>query len=123
MLRQGKTPAEISDYIIRKDDAFCKLEMVHARIKLRVNPIEHIKIIDVISSIITFESMKKDFDSMVADSLVDDLVKETQVILKSEWKRVKRGEPIFVATKLTSLFLFFIAIILGFVYAFGHIHI
>ncbi len=103
MSRQGKTPTEIDDRLAQKDDALCKLEMVYARIKLRINPSEHIKILSALSALQTYAGSEQKHDAEVADALVDDLVKESQLVLKREWKRVKSGELAFKLTKWVSL--------------------
>ena len=119
----GKTKEEIIAHLTEKDEHFCKLEMVYARIKLRINPHEHIKLLSALSAIKGYFGSNQILDSKVAESLVDELVKESQMILKREWKRVKRGEPVFVATKVVSLLILITALSLGAVYARGHLYI
>lgn len=122
MRRQGKTPEQIFDYTSEKDDHFCKWEMAAARIKLRINPKEHKKLVAKLSDFHMYAKNKID-DSDAADILVEELIKETQIILKKEWRRVKRGEPAFIATKVISLLIVVVAVYIAVVYGQGHLQI
>ena len=42
---------------------------------------------------------------------IDELLSESQVLLKREWKRVKKGEPAFWVTKQVALTLFLVSIV------------
>jgi hypothetical protein len=51
------------------------------------------------------------------DGFISDLIKESQTVLKREWKRVKRGEIGFVLTKYGALMVFTVMLLLGIAYA------
>ena len=54
-------------------------------------------------------SYQKGLDEPGVDGLIQGLVAEGQMVLKAEWKRVKRGELAFAITKYISLALFLLA--------------
>ena len=103
MRRQNKTEQEIIEYLMEKDEPFCKLEQADTKIKLRINPTEHSKLLATLAPPRNYVWSDQIMDSKVSDILVENIIRESQVVLKSEWKRVKRGEPAFVATKIISL--------------------
>jgi len=81
-------------------------EQLRLALLLRLNPIEHKVLIGYIANYIT--DMLADFSgkpigSDRGDALTMRLLEETQRVLRYEWKRVKRGEPIFKWTKWVSL--------------------
>lgn len=115
-LRRGKKLDDVLPFFLEKHTEFMKAEMVHARIKLRLNPDEHMKLLDSMENVIKFPASGKILDSKYAETVVANLVKESQNILKSEWRRVKRGEPAFIITKFSSLLIMILAIILAILY-------
>lgn len=115
MKRQGKTKQEILDYLIEKEEYFCKFEMADSKIKLRLNPSEHKKLIAVLTQPREYVWSEQIMDSKVSDDLVANIIRESQLVLKNEWKRVKRGEPVFIATKVISLITIFLAILFWFI--------
>jgi len=124
LVKLNKTNDEINEYLFKKEDYFCKLELVEARIKLRINPKEHSKLLDVLSNLHEYVKTTESFlDKEKGKYLVEQFIKESQFVLKTEWRRVKRGEPIFVATKWISLLVFIAAMSLGMHYVLGHLHI
>ena len=122
MVEDGKTREEINAYLFEKEDSFRKIEMVHARIMLRINPKEHARLLNLV---LALEEYAKDslLDRNKAQDLVNQLTKETQTVLKTEWKRVKSGETVFFATKWISLGIFIVSAFLAATYMLGHIHI
>jgi hypothetical protein len=122
MIREGKEKRDITSVLFEKDESFRKLEMVTARIRLRINPSEHTALLSAISSLKKYLGSAQILDPKAAEAAVDELVKESQLILKREWKRVKGGEPVFVATKWVSLLILVIALFLGIAYARSHLH-
>jgi hypothetical protein len=119
MSKAGRTEDEIFKKLTENNDIFCKLEMVNARIKLRINPTEHKKLLNAILRLREYIGSEQKGNSKIADGLVDEMVKESQVVLKNEWNRVKRGEPLFVVTEVVSLLLLGAAFLLGVWYALG----
>lgn len=123
MIREGKTKEQIGEHLVQKDEHFCKFEMADAKIKLRLNPKEHSKLLTALLALRKFPKSGKLLDSSAAEAVVDEVVKESQAVLKYEWKRVKRGEPVFVATKVISLIIIVGAVLLWVAYAQNHLHI
>ncbi|MGA5482776.1 hypothetical protein ACPCIT_09580 [Pseudomonas siliginis] len=96
IVRQQSQP-EIQKFILSKEKDFLETAMLSSRIRLRLNPNEHKALLALV----------KDSDGIGrSDSLMEahmeNLAIETQEILKTEWERVKRGEPSFVLLKLIS---------------------
>lgn len=124
MTEDGKTRDDITAYIFAKEDNFRKLEMVHARIMLRLNPKEHTNLHSALKAI---ENHAKDSNSTsdrnMRDALAEQLTKESQIVLKNEWIRVKRGELMFFATKWISLVIFVASLIAATLYMLGHLNI
>lgn len=80
------------------------------RLQLRLNPDEHKNLLDKLS--IVYDALSKlDLicDRQQIGSLTQQIIFEAQVSLKTEWKRVKRGEPAFYITKSVSLGIVFFA--------------
>lgn len=124
MLEDGKTKDEATAYFLEKEDNFRKIEMVHARIMLRINPQEHTQLLNLLRAV---EEFPKNRDSLLdhnkGQDLIERLTKESQTVLKNEWKRVKSGEAIFIATKWISFGIFMVSALLAATYMLGHIHI
>lgn len=94
----------------------------HHRIKLRLNPKEHEVLIRLVSEINeTFRDFTaiSDFDRV--ETRITNLIQESQIVLKREWKRVKRGEIGFVLTKYGALFVFVAMLLLAAAYVQGWI--
>lgn len=124
MVEHGNTREEINRYIFDKEDSFRKIELVESRIKLRVNPREHTKFLNALSALEQYVKESETFlDRQRGQDLVDQLTKESQAVLKNEWKRVKRGEPVFFATKWVSLLVFVVAVVIAVLYGLGHLHV
>jgi len=74
---------------------------LYNRILLQLNPTENKDIIDKFTEI---ESFLRGYDSSPKEdvnrlgTLTSDLRDSTQIMLKSEWKRVKKGEPTYRVT-------------------------
>ena len=94
-------------------------ERLYSSILLRINPVEHSEIVDSI------EKMRIAFSAPSLPSpdelhgMEQTLIKVTQKVLKIEWNRVKKGEPIYRGAKFIALLLFIASLIAGF-YSFGH---
>ena len=79
-----------------------ELVELYNRIKLRLNPDENRKIISALNSIEDFLAGKDEIPRTNTGhmaKLTQNLREESQVMLKKEWKRVKRGELSYVFTK------------------------
>jgi len=96
----------------------------HHRIKLRLNPKEHKVLIGLVTEInSTFRDIRaiSDFDRV--ETLITSVIQESQIVLKGEWKRVKRGEIGFVLTKYGAFLVFVAMLVLAAAYARGWIPI
>lgn len=113
MKRQNKTQQEIIEHLIGMDEHFCKFEQADTKIKLRINPIEHKKLLDSLTPPRDYVWSEQIMDAKASDILVNNVIRESQIVLKNEWTRVKQGEPVFVATKAISLFIILTTIVLA----------
>lgn len=88
-------------------------ETYYHKILLRLNPIKHKKLIDKL------EVMRLAFNSGSIPSPEElhememALIKVSQEILKTEWDRVKTGEPTFRAAKYGAVLLLMISVVAG----------
>jgi len=122
MTNHGKALNEIFEHFAYKDEHFSKWEMANARIKLRLNPQEHQKLLAAVGALMTYAASEQLKDAKAGDALVDGLINESQVVLKRERKRVKSGEPVFIATKVVSLLIMVAAMSLCVAYLKGYWH-
>lgn len=107
-----QSPAEYEKFVNSVSPNLREIANMHHRIKLRLNPEEHKSLIALVSEINgVFSDVKAISDFERVESLITNLIKESQIVLKHEWKRVKRGEIGFVLTKYGAL-LFFVAMLL-----------
>lgn len=74
-------------------------------IKLRLNPAENGSkaILSAMSEIENRSTSDQSFSSSDIQVLEDDLIKESQKLLKSEWDRVKTGERTFRIAKMSAM--------------------
>lgn len=106
---------DAQSYLLERHDDFAKMQSLITKIRLRLNPDEHFEILAGLDFFGAGTSSTKE----QMDQAVDDVVVATQKILKSEWSRVKQGEPAFKWLKRASLSLIVIAPILALVLAFN----
>jgi hypothetical protein len=90
---------DASEFILGRPDDLSKMDGLVFRIRLRLNPAEHQKIIGLLD----FFHDGQAADPKKINSVIMQLVSETQVVLKAEWSRVKAGELSFRVLKLVSL--------------------
>ncbi|MFT7359304.1 hypothetical protein [Parasphingorhabdus sp.] len=91
---------------------FVSANVALMRTRLRLNPIEPnsqeiLEILEKTQQI--FNSDEPDFDML--ESFEKPLLLATQKVLKTEWNRVRRGEPIYVVSKWVALCFSVLAII------------
>jgi hypothetical protein len=91
-----------------------RLEACKARIQLRLNPKEHVVLLNAVNAM--SEPSEHDVKAAI-------LIAEGQRALKSEWKRVKRGERVFFVTKWLSLIVFVIGVIVAIAMVWGKIRL
>lgn len=112
--RRGESLESIEGAAVENGLADAKaVEMVRLRILFRLNPIEHDKLIKVMDGLYK-HSFKSELDHPgTVDQLLKDFTIEGQRVLKSEWNRVKRGEPIFRTTKWGALGVVIVIVLIG----------
>ncbi|MBV4496408.1 hypothetical protein HU715_013635 [Pseudomonas sp. SWRI12] len=105
---------DASSYVIERHDDFTKIYSLITRIRLRLNPDEHGEMLELLN---TFFTETPAISPAEMSDAVKGVVSCSQKILKSEWKRVKRGEPAFLWLKRVSLVFILAAVIGGFALA------
>jgi hypothetical protein len=123
LLADGQNSAAgVRDHLLK--DRYPEVKQIEAariRVLLRLNPVEHIKLIGLIDSAYSYSAERdEETDSLAGMRLVSDFIAESQEVLKFEWKRVKRGETIFLITKWISLVAFVVSFIFAVAYWRGH---
>ena len=118
-IRLGKSE-EIVEYILDHHDEFVKIVACAIRVELRLNPKEDKKLFDLVRAVGTASKAFLGSTGPTATQ-AEALLVEGQLVLKREWRRVKRGETVFFVTKWLSLLLVVVAVVIGFVAAQGHI--
>lgn len=93
------TDTEVNDFFLSKFNEMVESEFLLSKIKLRLNPDEHGKIIDAIE---WFRDGKEPATSDEISQKVDEFVRDIQLVLKEEWERVKAGEKSFRILKYSS---------------------
>ena len=92
-----------------KADDLVAFHMCRRRIILRLNPTEHIDLIKEIE--ILGNIAPTEITSPIVKCRADNIIRLSTNIFSKEWKRVKKGEPIFVRAKYGSLLLFVMLIL------------
>lgn len=106
--REDRKPFSKLDWLSRyqqlsKDDCAICLEC-YQRIMLRLNPEDHRQLVEELRAASKLMSSPKALDSKdVIRSQLDRIVEQSQTVLKSEWVRVKRGEPPCQLTAIATL--------------------
>ncbi|UNK68332.1 hypothetical protein MNO08_09665 [Pseudomonas simiae] len=102
---------DANSYVLGRHDDFTKIYSLITRIRLRLNPDEHGEMLEFLEALFTE-------NPTISPTEMSDTVKGvvtcSQKILKSEWKRVKRGEPAFLWLKRVSLVFILAAVVSGF---------
>jgi hypothetical protein len=87
-------------FILENIDTIKHIDNLIAQIKLRLNPIEHKTYIDSLDKLEGAISCPiKLSDEHTVNELQNELVKDTQQILRDEWLIVKTGEPSYIKIK------------------------
>lgn len=92
----------LSGWHQKNKDEFLKIEAMQARIELRLNPTEHGNLISMVRGLARLDAEVVAVHVRRVEK-VNELLAETQFVLGTEWKRVKRGEAIYRLTKWISL--------------------
>ncbi len=98
------------EFLEAQPEIFYKQFGIYYRIRLRLNAVEHEKLISRLEAAIGLFSGKGKLDSTYVESIVKAIAGESQFVLKKEWSRVKRGEPLFHWTKWVSLAIFVLSL-------------
>ncbi|MCE5182273.1 MAG: hypothetical protein LLG15_10775 [Betaproteobacteria bacterium] len=107
---RGSSVEELLKYVEESDEGMRQASLMYARIRLRLNPKENAALLEKLDAVRDLLRSAKAFDKDYAGQAYKDLINEAQQVLKVEWKRVKRGEWAFVATKYISLLLFLVSV-------------
>lgn len=102
----GMSKQDRNEFFISHQRDHIEMEALSLRIKLRLNPNEHRELVALLDA--------DDEGELTDDQLeqrAKDICAQTQLILKSEWERVKRGENSFVWLKRISKALSTLAVI------------
>lgn len=96
----GSDEVEVKEVVSSIEDfqnAFTKI----SELEMRLNPTEHSELIRLLQSLSSKLTNSTDFllKPAAVGELLNLTVSETQRVIKVEWERVKRGEPIFVHLK------------------------
>lgn len=121
-LKRGQPPADLLAFLEQRSDDVHRMGVSYNRILLRLNPREHTKLTTRLKDLLSvMSSYEKALDEKHVDQLTDEVVAEAQRILKAEWRRVKRGEIVFRATKYISLALVILAVAFAVAVAGGYL--
>jgi hypothetical protein len=112
--KRGEDIQALRGHLRSREPEFLRLQACKARIQLRLNPKEHVVLLNAVNAM--SEPSEHDVKGEV-------LIAEGQKVLKSEWKRVKRGERVFFVTKWLSLIVFLIGIIIAVAMVWGKIRV
>jgi len=94
---------DIVQGLYAKDDDLVAFHTCRRRIILRLNPTEHVALIKEIDAV--GDIAPTEITGQIVKCRADNITKLSTDVFSKEWKRVKRGEPIFVVAKYTSLLL------------------
>jgi len=81
------------------------------RILLYLNPKEHVELIRDIKKLYNASLLDSNVNGEQASKIAERVIEKTQVVLKSEWERVKRGERFYRTTKYLLAFVLIVALI------------
>jgi hypothetical protein len=119
-----QSPKEQEKFVNSILPSLREIANTHHRIKLRLNPEEHKSLAALVTEINgLFSDIRAISDVGRVETLIANLIKESQLVLKREWKRVKKGEIGFVLTKYGALLFFAVMLFLATAYALGWIEI
>jgi hypothetical protein len=119
---RNATPAEVVGFLQERYADVQRMGVSYHRIMLRLNPDEHAALIARLQELIAvMSSHAQAIDEPHVEGLIRAVVAESQRVLKFEWKRVKRGERVFVITKYASLVIFVSAVAVAIALGWGRL--
>lgn len=89
-------PATNASSLHERYGNFVKVRMLALRVELRLNPEEHIAMLQEIKKL---KAAMATTEEGAVQAFIESIAKECKEILKTEWDRVKLGEPAFIRTK------------------------
>lgn len=101
---------ELDPEAVKKFYANCNKEYIESvssyqRVILRLNPIEHRKLIKLLEKSDNIFHDQKNINFVEIAQIQEEIIAESQIVLKNEWRRVKKGETPFRVTKWVSIIL------------------
>jgi hypothetical protein len=107
-------PLDLAKFWEMTRDDYVGMNQASTRIKLRLNPGENESkaILQVMKRLEElFKTVDDPSSTKKIDEIVDTLEQSAPALLKKEWIRVKKGEPIYRLAKVLATFIFFAAVI------------
>lgn len=111
----ASTDKKIEDYVLSKESDFIEIGVLVNRVRLRMNKDEHEDYLKLIAATDGVGLTPEEYEANI-----EKVVAQTQSILKSEWKRVKRGELSFQLLKWGSALSLFASCGAGIVFYFDY---
>lgn len=94
---RSKQQSDVHSFILSQQKELLETAMLASRIKLRLNPEEHVDLIDLLDRPEGYGA-----DDEAIELHIASISSATHIILKVEWERVKRGEKSVVWLKRIS---------------------
>ncbi len=91
---------DVRQFLESRHDDVVNVEVRLARMRLRLNPKEHVHLISLLHHLGNGKMSSRE----EMDETMESIVVEVQKVLRREWRRVKRGELSFRLLKWLSLF-------------------
>jgi hypothetical protein len=111
-----KTKEDAVEFFLANQKEWLEICMLESRIRLRLNPQEHGAILKLLAD----ELKDQGENGAVWKERAESICQEAQVILKSEWERVKVGEPSIIWLRRCSKLAIFAALLLAAVLIFNY---
>ena len=100
---------------------------LYYRIRLRLNPRDHKELLDGLTEVANLFSGKREWGEAFAESnigrIFEGVLDASQGVLKGEWRRVKRGEPLFAVVKYGACALLVAGLAAAALYASKHLEV
>jgi hypothetical protein len=110
----GRGPEDVERWLDKWQEQLTRIQTCFYRINLRLNPRKHARLMVLLESLLNAATVALETsDTTRVESILADVVEETQTVLRSEWTRVKRGEPWFLLTKYSSFLVIALAVFSG----------
>lgn len=104
-LAKSASKEEQSKFLSENFQLIQELQALEHRIVLRLNPTEHSSLLNQVISLRPnmMAAYRQTDRAQIEEKLTKELLTSTQLVLKNEWTRVKKGEPAFRAIKWVAL--------------------